>query len=77
MRQLEKDLPELLSFFSFPRHLRRKFRTIPQRGIIERRFVEVRRRTRPMVRFVSVQSVDRTIFSGCNHRGGATAPPRL
>lgn len=60
VRQLERDLPELLSFFSFPRHLWRKLRTT---NIIERCFVEVRRRTRPMVCFVNVQSVDRIIFS--------------
>ena len=60
VRQLEKDLPELLSFFSFPQHLWRKLRTT---NIIERCFVEVRRRTRPMVCFVNVQSVDRIIYS--------------
>jgi transposase-like protein len=58
--QLERDLPELLSFFSLPRHLWRKLRTT---NIIERCFVEVRRRTRPMVCFVNVQSVDRIIYS--------------
>jgi transposase-like protein len=46
VRQLERDLPELLSFFSFLRHLWRKLRTT---NIIERCFVEVRRRIRPMV----------------------------
>ncbi len=50
VRQLERDLPELLSFFSFPRHLWRKLRTT---NVIERCFVEVRRRTRPMVCFVN------------------------
>lgn len=60
VRQLEADLPELLSFFSFPRHLWRKLRTT---NIIERCFVEVRRRTRPMVCFVNVASVDRIIYS--------------
>jgi putative transposase len=60
VRQLERDLPELLSFFSFPRHLWKKLRTT---NIIERCFVEVRRRTRPMVCFVNVQSVDRIIYS--------------
>jgi len=43
VRRLERDLPELLSFLSFPRHLWRKLRTT---NIIERCFVEVRRRTR-------------------------------
>ena len=59
-RRLEKELPERLSFFSFPRHLRRKLRTT---NVIERLFVEVRRRTRPMVCFVNVKSVDRIIYS--------------
>src|SRR4029077_4980685 len=60
VRRLECDLPELLSFFSFPRHLWRKLRTT---NVIERCFVEVRRRTRPMVCFVNVESVDRIIYS--------------
>jgi putative transposase len=60
VKQLEKDLPELLSFFGLPRHLWRKLRTT---NVIERCFVEVRRRTRPMVCFVNVASVDRIIFS--------------
>jgi len=60
VRRLERDLPELLSFLSFPRHLWRKLRTT---NIIERCFVEVRRRTRPMVCFVNVRSVDRIIYS--------------
>jgi putative transposase len=60
VRQLQKDLPELLSFFYFPQHLWRKLRTT---NIIERCFVEVRRRTRPMVCFVNVESVDRIIYS--------------
>jgi len=60
VRQLERDLPELLSYFTFPRHLWRKLRTT---NVIERCFVEVRRRTRPMVCFVNVESVDRIIYS--------------
>jgi len=60
VRQLERDLPELLAFFRFPKHLWRKLRTT---NIIERCFVEVRRRTRPMVCFVNVQSVERIIYS--------------
>ena len=60
VRHLQKDLPELLSFFNFPQHLWRKLRTT---NIIERCFVEVRRRTRPMVCFVNVESVDRIIYS--------------
>lgn len=60
VRQLERDLPELLAFYSFPRHLWKKLRTT---NVIERVFVEVRRRTRPMVCFVNVASVDRIIYS--------------
>ena len=60
VRRLERDLPELLSFFSFPRHLWKKLRTT---NVIERCFVEVRRRTRPMVCFVNVKSVDRIVYS--------------
>src|SRR5579885_908966 len=53
VRQLERDLPELLHCCAFPRHLWRKLRTT---NIIERCFVEVRRRTRPMVVFTNVES---------------------
>jgi putative transposase len=68
VKRLERDLPELLSFFSFPRSLWRKLRTT---NVIERCFVEVRRRTRPMVCFVNVASVDRiiyAIFNGMNEK---------
>lgn len=60
VRQLERDLPDLLHFFSFPQHLWRKLRTT---NVIERCFVEVRRRTRPMVVFTNVESVDRIIYA--------------
>ena len=60
VKQLERDLPELLAFYRFPKHLWRKLRTT---NIIEPCFVEVRRRTRPMVCFVNVLSVDRIIYS--------------
>lgn len=60
VRRLERDLPELLAFYHFPRQLWRKLRTT---NAIERCFVEVRRRTRPMVLFVNVASVDRIIFA--------------
>lgn len=58
--RLLRDLPELLAFFQCPKGLWRKLRTT---NVIERCFVEVRRRTRPMVCFVNVQSVERIIFS--------------
>lgn len=60
VKGLEKDLPELLNFYSLPRHLWRKLRTT---NAIERCFVEVRRRTRPMVVFTNVASVDRIIYA--------------
>jgi putative transposase len=60
VRQLERDGPELLSFFALPRQLWQKLRTT---NIIERLFVEVRRRNRPMVCFVNVESVDRITYS--------------
>ncbi len=60
LRRLEQDLPELLNFFQFPRPLWRKLRTT---NAIERCFVEVRRRTRPMVVFTNVESVDRIIYA--------------
>jgi putative transposase len=60
VKQLERDLPQLLAFYRFPKHLWRKLRTT---NIIERCFVEVRRRTRPMVCFVNVRSVDRILYS--------------
>ena len=53
-------LPELLSFFAFPQHLQRELRTT---NVIDHCFVEVRRRIRPMVCFVNVESVDRIIYS--------------
>lgn len=58
--RVERDLPELLHFFVFPQHLWRKLRTT---NVIERRFVEVRRRTRPMVVFTNVESVDRIVYA--------------
>jgi putative transposase len=60
VRQLERDLPELLHFFVLPTPLWRKLRTT---NVIERCFVEVRRRTRPMVVFTNVESVDRIIYA--------------
>jgi len=60
VRQLERDLPDLLHFLAFPPHLWRKLRTT---NVIERCFVEVRRRTRPMVVFTNVESVDRIIYA--------------
>jgi putative transposase len=60
VQRVSQDLPELLAFLQCPRSLWRKLRTT---NAIERCFVEVRRRTRPMVCFVNVQSVERIIYS--------------
>jgi transposase-like protein len=60
VQRLEKDLPDLLTFYQFPRPLWKKLRTT---NVIERRFVEVRRRTRPMVCFVNIHSVHCIIFA--------------
>ncbi len=60
VKRLERDLPELLTFFDLPRPLWRKLRTT---NAIERCFVEVRRRTRPMVVFTNIQSVERIIYA--------------
>jgi putative transposase len=60
VKRLQRDLPELLTFFDFPQPLWRKLRTT---NAIERCFVEVRRRTRPMVVFTNVQSVERIIYA--------------
>ena len=60
VRRLERDLPELLTFFDFPKPLWRKLRTT---NAIERCFVEVRRRTRPMVLFTNIHSMERIIYA--------------
>ena len=60
VKRLERDLPDLLTFFDFPQPLWRKLRTT---NAIERCFVEVRRRTRPMVMFVNVASLERIIYA--------------
>jgi transposase-like protein len=57
---LERDLAELLVFLSFRGIFRKKLRST---NVIERVFVEVRRRTRPMVCFVNVASADGIIYS--------------
>lgn len=60
VRSIARDLPELVAFFDCPRALWGSLRII---NIIDRCFVEVRHRTRPMVCFVNVQNVDRILYS--------------
>ncbi len=61
---VERDLEELLSFFSLPEPHWRRVRTT---NVIERAFREVRRRTRPMSSFTNPASCDRIIFGVITH----------
>lgn len=61
---LEKDIDQLLAFLDFPKEHQIKIRTTNQ---IERVFVEVRRRIRPMTSFSNYSSVDRIIFGIFNY----------
>jgi transposase-like protein len=58
---LQKDLPELLSFLEIKTQLAPS--VIRTTHAIERRFVEVRRRTRPMGTFSDRTSMERILFS--------------
>ena len=75
VRCLREDLEELLTFFSFKdRSWRKKIRTT---NAIERRFREVRRRTRPMGVFSDRTSVERilyAVFSYENKQQGIATP---
>jgi transposase-like protein len=61
---IEKDLEELLNFYTCPKEMRKKLRTT---NVIERAFREVRRRTRPMTCFNNSQSIERIVFAVLNH----------
>jgi putative transposase len=61
---LEKDLEELLNFYSCPKEIWVKVRTT---NVIERAFREVRRRTRPMSCFNNVQSIERIVYAKLTH----------
>lgn len=74
---LEKDLPELLTFLTINSKLKpTELRTT---NAIERRFKEVRRRTRPMGTFSDRTSIDRIMFSVFAHENlkEKTATPFL
>jgi putative transposase len=62
---VEKDLEELLNFFSEPANLARKLRTT---NAIERCFREVRRRTNPMSCFNNRESCERIIYAVFTHQ---------
>ncbi len=57
---LEEDLEELLAFFAVPKEHRKAVRTT---NIIERLFVEVRRRIRKMCAFTTRTSCERILYS--------------
>jgi putative transposase len=61
---LERDLDELLNFFTVPPAHWRKVRTT---NVIERCFREVRRRTRPITSFTNPANCDRIIFGVISH----------
>lgn len=60
---LEKDLEELLAFFECPRAHWKRFRTT---NVIERLFVEVRRRIRTMCAFTTRSSCERILYAVFN-----------
>jgi transposase-like protein len=60
VRCLMRDLEALLQFFDCPRSLWKTLRTT---NLIERSFVEVRRRVRPMTLFSTPASSDRILFA--------------
>ena len=61
---LEKDIESLLHFFKAPPKLWKKLRST---NVIERLFVEVRRRIRTMCAFTTQQSSERILYSVFNH----------
>jgi putative transposase len=75
VRCLAQDLDALLEFLRFDDHAWRK--AARTTNAIERRFREVRRRTRPMGVFSDRTSIERILFAVFtyeNHKEGASAP---
>ncbi len=64
VRCTEKDLEELLNFYSCPKEIWIKLRTT---NVIERAFREVRRRTRPISCFNNDQSIERIVYAVLSH----------
>jgi len=64
VRCVEKDIEELLNFYSCPKEIWIKVRTT---NVIERAFREVRRRTRPMSCFNNIQSIERIVYAVLGH----------
>jgi putative transposase len=61
---IEKDMEELMNFYSCPKEIWIKLRTT---NVIERAFREVRRRTRPMSCFNNTQSIERIVYAVLSH----------
>jgi transposase-like protein len=61
---VREDIESLLEFYAFPADWRNQVRTT---NAIERRFVEVRRRTRPMGVFSDRTSIERILFAVLMH----------
>lgn len=61
---IEKNLEELLNFYSCPKEIWINVRTT---NVIERAFREVRRRTRPMSCFNNPQSIERIVYAVLSH----------
>jgi len=61
---VERDLDQLLNFFSVPASHWKKVRTT---NVIERAFREVRRRTRPMSSFSNTESCDCITYGVISH----------
>lgn len=72
--RLEKDLEALLAHFEFPAALRVKLRTT---NAIERCFVEVRRRTRPISAFTNDASCERITYALIAHLNKRWSPNPL
>jgi len=64
VRCIEKDIEELLNFYSCPKEIWVKVRTT---NVIERAFREVRKRTRPMSCFNNIQSIERIVYAMLSH----------
>ena len=62
---LQKDIEDLCNFFAIPDSS--KWRHIRTTNAIERRFVEVRRRTRPMGVFSDRTSMERILYAVFTH----------
>jgi putative transposase len=71
---LEKDLDALLCCMDYPIHQRSKLRTT---NAIERAFVEVRRRTRPMSAFTNDASCERITYALVAHLNAQWSPKPL